>query len=190
VDWKSDADVKRTQVVLEQYKAYIGDLGNIGTRYAAVHALYFTLLGAIVAVLGLTESGKALGPLRPHAVWIVALFGVGLCLLWIATVRYYRALFAAKFQVLRELEAELPVKPYISETRLLGLKSGAAEPAAPRSKLRAVLERFIAAVCQPRILTVIERLIPFAFIGLIVALAWYADKQPAPETPAQARRAR
>jgi hypothetical protein len=174
VDWNSDADVKKAQVVLEQYKAYIGDLGNIGTRYAAVHALYFTLLGAIVAVLGLTESGKALGPLRAHAVWIVAAFGVGLCLLWIATVSYYRALFAAKFQVLRELEAELPVTPYISETRLLGLKTDASQPAAPRS----------------RILTVIERFIPFAFIGLIVALAVYADKQPGPETPAQAPRAK
>lgn len=189
MDWKSDADVKRTQVVLEQYKAYIGDLGNIGTRYAAVHALYFSLLGAIIAVLGLTESGKALGPLRPHVVWIVAFFGVGLCLLWIATVRYYRALFAAKFQVLRELEAELPVKPYISETRLLGIEI-ASQPAAPRSKILAFVGRFLAAVSRPRILTVIERLIPFAFIGLIVALAAYADKQPGTDTPAPARRAK
>jgi len=120
VNWNSDTDARKTQVILEQYKAYIGDLGNIGTRYSAVHTLYFTLLGAIVAVLGLAESGKALGPLRPHAVWIVALFGVGLCILWIATVRYYRALFAAKFEVLRELEADLPVKPYTVETGLLG----------------------------------------------------------------------
>jgi hypothetical protein len=154
-------DNKDTQAALEQYKAYIVDLGNFGTRYSRAHSLYFSLLGATIAVLGLTDSGKLLGgPLRGHVVWIVAAFGIGLCLLWLATANYYSAAFAAKFKVLRELEKSLPVQPYTMETRLLGLRVDQEEP--PAGKRRALIS--------------IEQLIPVVFILLIVALAVLAGK--------------
>lgn len=153
-------DNKDTQAALEQYKAYIVDLGNFGTRYSRAHALYFSLLGATLAVLGLTDNGKLLGgPLRGHVVWIVAAFGIGLCLLWLATANYFRAAFAAKFKVLRELEKSLPVQPYTMETRFLGLP---VEAEAPEGKRRVLIS--------------IEQLIPVVFILLIVALAVLAGK--------------
>lgn len=152
---------KDTQAVLEQYKAYIGDLGNFGARYSRAHSLYFSLLGATIAVLGLTDSGRLLGgPLRGHVVWIVAAFGVGLCLLWLATADYFRAAFAAKFKVLRELEKSLPVQPYTLETRFLGLPVGEEDPPAGKR----------------RVLISIEQLIPVVFILLIVALAVLAGR--------------
>jgi hypothetical protein len=184
-----DPDNKDTQVVLEQYKAYIADLGNFGTRYSRAHSLYFSLLGATVAVLGLTDSGRLLGgPLSGHVVWIVAAFGVGLCVLWLSTANYYRASFGAKFRVLRELESKLPVKPYTQETRYLGLSVDVPAEADDADKTlvtgpRGWIERQIKGP-RPRILTSIERLIPVVFILLILALAYLAEKQPPPQQPA------
>ena len=53
MDTTSEGDAKRTEMVLEQYKAYIGDVGSIGARYSGVHKLYFTLLGATSETLKL-----------------------------------------------------------------------------------------------------------------------------------------
>jgi hypothetical protein len=180
--------VNDTEVILEQYKAYIGDLGNFGARYAALHTLYFSLLGATIAVLGLTENGKLLGgPLSGHVVWIVAAFGVGLCLLWLISARYYRAAFAAKFQVLRELEARLPAKPYTSETAHLRIAVKApAGGADPDGTIAAPPAGWIERIRGhgPKILTAIEQFIPVVFILLILALALLAEKQPPPQAPA------
>lgn len=184
-------DPTETQVVLEQYKAYIGDLGHFGARYTAAHALYFSLLGATVAVLGLTESGKLLGaPLSGHVVWIVAAFGVGLCVLWLSAANYYRASFGAKFRVLRELEEKLPVKPYTLETKYLRIAVEPFEESEPGEKDRkgipAWIERQIKGP-RPRILTTVDRLIPVVFILLILALAVLAERQAQPQAPAQAQ---
>lgn len=177
INWNSEAETREAMAVLDQYKAYVTDLGSIGTRYAAVHTLYFTLLGATVAVLGLTESGKLLGgPMRIHVVWIVAAFGVGLCLLWISTVNYYRKLFSAKFKVLRELETRLPARPYFEEAKYLGLPvdSEAAEKQATQE---------VAAAFSPSMLIAIERGIPYVFVVLLLALAFFAEYFPPPPLP-------
>lgn len=181
-----------TEVILEQYKAYIGDLGQFGARYAALHTLYFSLLGATIAVLGLTGSGKLLGPLNEVVIWIVAVFGICLCALWVVSTNYYRTAFSVKFQVLRELEEKLPVKPYTQETIYLGIrpkKRGVEDPgktvvAGPRGWIERIKGH------GPHILTTIERLIPVVFIGLIVALAVQAEKQSTTQTqaPAQAKK--
>lgn len=173
-----------TEVVLEQYKAYIGDLGNFGARYAALHRLYLSLLGATIAVLGLTGNGKLLGPLNGVVIWIVALFGIGLCALWFFTANYYRAAFGAKFAVLRELEASLAVDPYAREAQFLGIHVENPKKPDPAAKPRTWIERIMGH--RPKILTAIEQLIPVAFLILILALAFLAEKQPPPQAQAPA----
>jgi hypothetical protein len=155
MDWTNEAEVKRTQVILEQYKICITDLGSIGTRYEAAHKLYFSLLGATVAVLTLTEQGKVLPSLEREVLWITVAFGVALCLLWLSATNYYSALFRAKFRVIRELETDLPVAPYTKQTEYL---SGS-EPAStePGMRVRALIK--------------FERLIPIVFIFLLIGLA-------------------
>jgi len=64
MDWTNEAEVKRTQVSLEQYKVCITDLGSIGSRYEAAHKLYFSLLGATVAVLTLTAKFRVIRELE------------------------------------------------------------------------------------------------------------------------------
>lgn len=163
MNWADPKDVARVQVVLEQYKEYVADLGNIGQRYDGAHKLYFSLLGATVAVLGLTETGKVLQPLGKQALWIVCAFGIGLCILWLAVAQYYSILFGTKFRVIREIEAELPVQPFTLESTYLSTPIPAGEREW-RRRMRALIR--------------IERLIPLIFICLLIALSVAVSGRP------------
>ena len=46
------------KVTIEQYKAYIQDLGNIGTRYTTSNAFYLSVITALLGILSLTEAGS------------------------------------------------------------------------------------------------------------------------------------
>lgn len=156
MNWSRPKDVARIQITLEVYKAYVADLSKIGERYEGTQKLYFSLLAATVGVLGLTDAGKVLQPLGVQAIWIVAIFGMGICILWLSSAQYYSTLFAAKFHVVRELERHLPVQPYTAQTVFLS------EPTSPvenelRKRVRALIR--------------VERFIPVVFILTFLAAA-------------------
>ena len=108
------------EVCLEQYKAYIGDLGNIGTRYATVQGFYVSVIAALISVLALAQSGKILSPLPTSTLVVVCLFAIALCIVWAVTIRFYRKLFDAKFAVLKALEANLAYTCFDEEHKALG----------------------------------------------------------------------
>jgi hypothetical protein len=97
---------------IEQYKAYLADLGNIGTRYATVQGFYVTAISALLGLLALTESSsessKLLSKLPTSTLFIVCLFSAVLCVVWTLTISFYRRLFGAKISVLRRIERYLP----------------------------------------------------------------------------------
>jgi uncharacterized YccA/Bax inhibitor family protein len=110
---------RQHEVCLEQYKAYIGDLGNIGTRYATVQGFYVSVIVALLSVLALAESNKILSQLQTGTLVVVCLFAVALCVVWALTIRFYQRLFRAKFQVLKALEGNLAYKCFDVEFELL-----------------------------------------------------------------------
>jgi len=105
--------------LIEQYKAVIGDVGNIGTRYTTANRFYLSILSAFVAVLALTESGKALEDVNLLLVLIVSIFAMVVCYIWTKTVNFYRALFGAKLQVLGEMEKGLAFPAYAREYEIM-----------------------------------------------------------------------
>lgn len=92
------------QVRLQQYKAYLGDLGNIGKRYATVQGFYVSVMAALISVLALSESNTILSQLKTNTLVVVCLFAVALSIVGALTIRYYKKLFRAKFGVLKALE--------------------------------------------------------------------------------------
>jgi uncharacterized YccA/Bax inhibitor family protein len=110
---------KQYDVCLEQYKAYIGDLGNIGSRYATLQGFYLSVIVALISVLALSESNKILNQLQTSSLVVVCLFAVALCIVWALTIRYYKKLFRAKFAVLKALEDNLAYKCFDVEFKLL-----------------------------------------------------------------------
>jgi hypothetical protein len=110
---------RKYEVCLEQYKAYLGDLGNIGTRYATVQGFYVSVIAALVSVLALAESGKILSQFQTGTLLVVCSFGFMLCIVWALTIHYYGKLFGAKFDVLKALEANLAYKCFDEEYKVL-----------------------------------------------------------------------
>jgi hypothetical protein len=90
--------------ILEQYKAYLEDLGNIGTRYTTSNAFYMSVITALLGILALTKKGASYAELRTVLGLTVPAFAIMLCWVWNRTVDFYKALFKVKFDMLRELE--------------------------------------------------------------------------------------
>jgi len=137
---------------LEQYKAYLADLGNIGTRYATVQGFYVSVISGLMGLLALTESQKLLSRLPIPTLLVVCLFSIVLCVVWSLTIGFYQELFSAKFAVLREIETYLPLDCFKTEYDLLTRKN---DPAKPKDR--------------PALLKV-ERLVPLVLILFFAAL--------------------
>lgn len=110
---------KQYDVCLEQYKAYLNDLGNIGTRYATVSGFYVSVIVALISVLALAEANKIFSQLSTSTLIVVCSFAVVLCIIWAVTISFYRRLFRAKFAVLKALEVNLAYKCFDEEYKVL-----------------------------------------------------------------------
>jgi hypothetical protein len=75
---------------------------------------------AIVALYGYLQADKAAVGAAQKAVWLWAIPATGLivCAAWTALLASYRKLNRAKFAVLAELEADLPVPPFTREREI------------------------------------------------------------------------
>ena len=56
----SNAPAAPSPVTLDQWKAYLQDLGNIGTRYTTSNGFYLSIITALLAILSLTRAGESL----------------------------------------------------------------------------------------------------------------------------------
>src|SRR6266478_8489083 len=98
------ATASNPPAILEQYKAYLQDVGNIGTRYTTSNAFYMSVITALLGILALTKLGEGLAELKTILGLAVPAFAIMLCWLWSQTVKFYRTLFKEKFDVLRDLQ--------------------------------------------------------------------------------------
>src|SRR5256885_11228555 len=105
--------------LLEQYKALIGDVGNIGTRYATANGFYLSIVSALLGVVAFTESGKPLAQVDLVLVLTVAAFAIVVCHVWMKTLAFYRGLFGVKLQLLGEMEKELAFPAFSREHELM-----------------------------------------------------------------------
>ncbi len=131
--------------LLEQYKAVIGDIGNIGTRYTTANRFYLSVVSAFVGVLALTESGKPPEELNLALVLVVSVFAMVICYIWTKTVGFYRALFGAKLQILGEMEKGLSFPAYTREFEIMKA-SGVAPLTENERKVPLILWGFFGAV--------------------------------------------
>ena len=97
----------REQRLLEQYKAYLQDVGNIGSRHASINTLYVSILSALLVFLSLTGGEHpALATTSRTAQVAVGIVAILLCAAWFAQLKSLGYLYKAKFDVLRKLEEQ------------------------------------------------------------------------------------
>jgi len=106
--------------LLEQYKAYMEDLGNIGERQSGSRRFYLSVMSALLVFLSASGKGKVLGEISGEFRIVICIAALCICALWFLHMLSFRALFDAKFKVLREMEGEgLPFHIYKKEWNAL-----------------------------------------------------------------------
>jgi|tagenome__1003787_1003787.scaffolds.fasta_scaffold18799577_1 hypothetical protein len=90
-------------LLLDQYKAYLSDLGNIGTRYTTAQTFYWTIVSALIGLVALKDIKTNAEYFKPAIVVVVGLIAI-ICCVWQFTSGHYRKLFGAKIAILKQLE--------------------------------------------------------------------------------------
>src|SRR5207247_9074922 len=98
--------------LLEQYKALIGDVGNIGARYATANGFYLSIVSALLGVVAFTESGKPLAQVDLVLVLTVAALAVVVCHVWMKTLIFYRGLLGVVLQLPGGMATELALSAF------------------------------------------------------------------------------
>jgi len=111
----SVSDAKDPKLVL--FELYVSTAEKVSDRRAQANAWMLSVNSAIVTLYGYLETGKLSVPNGQRMVWLWAIpaAGVLVCIAWGALLTSYRQLNRAKFAVLQEIEADLPLRPFTRE---------------------------------------------------------------------------
>jgi len=96
---------------LEYYKLYLATAEKVSDRRASANAWMLSVNSAIVGLYGYLKAGEAVPSDPGKTIWLWAIPAAGaiVCVAWAALLASYRSLNGAKFKVLMELEAKLPL---------------------------------------------------------------------------------
>jgi hypothetical protein len=101
--------------LLDQYKIYVEMADRISSRRATANSYFLSVNSAILAFVGYLSS-KGIG----EYLWLLAIAGIVLSVLWEALITSYRNLNTAKFIVIHKIEKRLPISPYDAEWDAMG----------------------------------------------------------------------
>ncbi len=101
--------------MIEQYKAYLQDLGNIGSRHETARGFYITVLSALLTFLALAAKDGPLKDIGHSLVVVVGIGGIAICALWLFHTLAFTALYSAKLGRVSEMETKLPFQNFAAE---------------------------------------------------------------------------
>ena len=112
------ADAKDPRMAL--FELYLATAEKVSDRRAQANAWMLSVNSAIVALYGYLPSDKMAVSGAQKAVWLWAIPAAGaiVCVAWATLLTSYRKLNRAKFAVLMEIEAEMPLSPFKREREL------------------------------------------------------------------------
>lgn len=110
------------QYLLEQYKSYVKDLGNIGLRDTQMDKHFVSVISALLVFVSLTGTGEALVKIASEARSAVSILGILVCLLWFGSIHFFGCLYNAKFTVIKKMEEGLQYECFKEESELLAGK--------------------------------------------------------------------
>ena len=107
---------KRMDMILEQYKLYLEMADRISSRRQSANSFFLSINTALVALTSYLTMGSA----GSNRYFLIAIAGMVLSYMWYRLVRSYKDLNTAKFKILHEMEAQLPLSPYDAEWEAVG----------------------------------------------------------------------
>jgi len=115
---KAEYSPKHNDHILEIYKTYVDMADKISSRREATNSFLLTVNTGVLGLLGFLAQATALPPGR-IALLPIAIAGSVISLLWRRIIQSYRELNSAKYKVIHEIEASLPLRPYDAEWEAL-----------------------------------------------------------------------
>ena len=116
-DSEKEYDAITRQHLLEQYKLYVEMADRISSRRQSANSFFLSVNTAIIALISYVNLGdKNVSGFY----WLISIAGMAICFMWYRLVRSYKDLNTAKFKVIHEMEAKLPVAPYDLEWEKVG----------------------------------------------------------------------
>ena len=112
-----------TEQLLEQYKLYVELTDRVSDRRIKTSQYFITLLSGLLVVLSFVlhkDQQDSLSQFQPYIISSVGLLGIILCFVWRLNIRSYRQLNSQKFQVIHDMEKQLPYPLFAKEWELLG----------------------------------------------------------------------
>lgn len=104
---------------LELYKLSVEMADRISARRLTANSFFLTINTGIIAFAGYLSLSEDKN-LAVGQYWVVALAGVILCYMWYRLIRSYSGLNKAKFDVIHEMEKDLPYKVFDAEWIAVG----------------------------------------------------------------------
>jgi hypothetical protein len=108
---------------LALFELYLATAEKVSDRRAQANAWMLSVNSAIVALYGYLQSDKLAVPTGQKTIWLWAIPAAGalVCVAWTTLLTSYRKLNRAKFAVLQEIEADLPLQPFKREREVYTL---------------------------------------------------------------------
>ena len=100
--------------LLEQYKLFVQSAENVSARRVATSRYMLTLSAATVALYGLQSSGLG----ESYLTLLIPLIGIPISILWYLIIKSHADLNRVKFEIIHELEQQLPAAVYRHEWQL------------------------------------------------------------------------
>lgn len=127
-------------IVLEQWKTCV-EMANSNTeKRTNSNNIFITINAALLAVISFTLDYKSI---------VLSIAGIFVCISWLCSIDSYRKLSSAKYEIVNEIEKQLPLRPFTYEWEILNKE-----------------KKYLA-------LTVIEKALPGLFIVMYsIAIVW------------------
>ncbi|NEQ34761.1 MAG: hypothetical protein F6K04_28055 [Leptolyngbya sp. SIO4C5] len=106
-------------LLIEQYKIYIEMMDRVTSRRGQANAFYISVLSGILVILSFPVNENLLIESSNILFVCISLLGLALCLVWYVNLQSYKQLNRLKFQVIYELEQDLPFPMYQREWDIL-----------------------------------------------------------------------
>lgn len=106
--------------LLDQYKFYAGTSSEVSNRRLKTNRFYVSLLSGILVAFPFVFDLDNLTPFKLIVMFTIGFVGVVIAVVWFFNILSYKQLNSGKYEVIHEMEEDLPYACFTREWELLG----------------------------------------------------------------------